>query len=856
MDWDKIDNAPERLGQSVKNCFSNYSKIRQDLEEKRIVSKAGLFNVELNDDYVLLCWALYLSNLFDCTEFSGIKEFAQNFQNVLEPIQTEDLRTEGLFLALQISAISPDPNISQDQLSQKRAALMLAWSNSHNASITDDRLSFWTQKDSDAYAQVVELEFEHPNAPKYEEMLIEPLARAWLNKGDQIDRLASRLKKWLLPTYSVNSPENRDYEDFEGHQIPIQKYDPQVQLSAAALSILSQRPKPQFLETLARCHETLARYESLDKNIGVLMRWGYTENVLENLSSLAERAQGDDELLLNGLYGLATNLNIVDLPMSLQRPLSEEDREWNAYIEEWNRSSLINRIRNQEQLLTGDSPEVNANRNYYGLDRLAIRKDLDGLCDEDQGEINRILHHVSTSTEPKLSRDLLPWIAKYAPENYSKFACDFKIDALNPEYPAYVLGQIQELVFEQIDCERITEAILEMKEGLVQENDSSRQRARLITDILLFSASGDKLIDWFKFLASHESLRKSIFTETLQVLLNKLLPESVVRFVQQKLKISQSSSFDNQFPLNIESEKITEEDFWWWIYLCICDNDENVGTWALENLKRRKSNVHSITFHSLCKATRDSNRFLSEVFTDENVRKHLFLKKGRFFTTPIYEGENSYSYEDLVSVLPQEIVGSYLCSPQRRADLSRWGKELMERLCSILQGPRVDFDYDREMRFRVNPKVLQTWAEQHTEEFSQLANKYFIKLSESPWYRQELRNFTNAIFCLLLRFQPDKARQYYHQWNMENSTTQYKATNFLHQLWQVKQCNSLKHHQFRRELLEACLNDEEIMFMSVIVYSLGRQGRVMEFGDEEVFSESLCEGTQSGCFDFTMVWDL
>ena len=604
--------------------------------------------------------------------------------------------------------------------------------------------------------------------------------------------------------------------------------------------------RPQFLETLARCHETLARYESPDKNIGVLMRWGYTENVLENLRPLAERTQGDDELLLNGLYGLAANLNMVDLPMSLQRPLSEEDRERNAYIEEWNRNSLINRIRNQEQLLIGDSPEVNANRNYYGLDRLAVRKDLDGLCDEDQGEISRILHHVSTSTEPKLSRDLLPWIAKYAPENYSKFACDFKIDALNPEYPAYVLGQIQELVFEQIDCERITEAILETKEGLVQEDDSSRQRARLIIEILLFSASGDKLIDWFKFLASHESLRKSIFTETLQVLLNKLLPEPVVKFVQQKLKISQSSSFDNQFPSNIESEKITEEDFWWWIYLCICDNDENVGTWALENLKRRKSNVHSITFHSLCKATRDSNRFLSEVFTDENVRKHLFLKKGRFFTTPIYEGENSYSYEDLVSVLPQEIVGSYLCSPQRRADLSQWGKELMERLCSILQGPRVDFDYDREMRFRVNPKVLQTWAEQHTEEFSQLANKYFIKLSESPWYRQELRNFTNAIFCLLLRFQPDKARQYYYQWNMENSTTQYKATNFLHQLWQVKQCNSLKHHQFRRELLEACLNDEEIMFMSVIALAWGGKEELWNLVTQEYLESDYAKERNLG----------
>ena len=93
-------------------------------------------------------------------------------------------------------------------------------------------------------------------------MLIEPLAKTWLNKKNDLNRLASRLKKWLLPTHSVNSPENRKYTDFKGHPIPMKKYDPQIQLSAAAISILSQRPKREFLETLARCYELLEGYEA------------------------------------------------------------------------------------------------------------------------------------------------------------------------------------------------------------------------------------------------------------------------------------------------------------------------------------------------------------------------------------------------------------------------------------------------------------------------------------------------------------------------------------------------------------------------------------------------------------------
>ena len=710
--WDKIDAAPERLGQLLKGCFSDYSKIRRDLEEQRIVSKAGLFDAKLSADYVLLCWTLYLSHLFDNTKSTRIEDLLEHFQQELEPILSEDLRTEALFAALQLSAIFPNTDLAQEQLSQKRAALMLAWFNSHNARITDGRLSFWASKDTDAYAQVIEVEFNRHNAPKYEEMLIEPLAKTWQDEKGQLDRLASRLKKWLLPTHSVNSPENREYTDFKGNQIPKKNYDPQVQLSAAALSILSQNPKPEFLETLARCYEILEGYESPDQNIGILMRWGYTEKALDDLYSLAEQSPPDTQLL-KGVCRLVDCLR-VGLPPNLERALSKEDMEKRAFIEQYTPifNPFINDIRNQKRLLTGDSPEVNANRGYFGLDCLAVRKDLPAWCDEDQNEITKISHYISDNLERGVSKDLIPWIAKYTPESYRELSCNLKINALNPEYPPYRLSETQELVFEQTDCERITEAILEMKECLIQGDDSSRQRARLLTEILLFSAPGDKLIDWFKFLASHESLRKSIFTETLQVLLNKLLSEPVVRFVQQKLKTPRSPSLDNQFPSNIESEKITEEDFWWWIYLCISDDDENTITWTLENLKRRKSNLHSITFYSLYKATLDSNRFLSEVFIHKNVRKHLFLKDGRFFTTPIYNGENSYSYEDLVPVLPQEIVGSFLCSPKRRADLSRWGKELMELKYSILQGATVNFDYNREMRFLVNREVLRTWAEQ------------------------------------------------------------------------------------------------------------------------------------------------
>ena len=853
--WTNVNVGPETSVQLLEKYFPDYREVRHDLEEQRIAIEAGLLEVKLSENHIKLGWALYLANLFDCTEFTGIKDTSEGFQNALEPIPSEDLRTEALFVALQTSAISP-PDTSQDQLSQKRASLMLAWFHSHNAQITDERLLFWAEQDTDAYAQVVEFEFRHHNSPNYEDALIAPLAKTWLHKKGQLNRLASRLTKWLLPSDADSTTEVVDSVSSEEDPFPTMYYT-RNRLLAAALSILSQRPERQFLKTLARCYAILHSNANVDDNfnrgtrffeeIGKLMRWGYTEEVLGNLHWLAELAQ-PDELLLRGVYGLAEHLKKEHLPQLLQRPLSNKELETRAFVEQHNRrfKPYIDRIRNQERLLIGDSPA--ANGNYHGLDYLAVRTDLPDLHHEDIVEIKKILQDVSLNAKLGWSagatledfciENLLPWVAKDDPESYAELACSLKLNTLNQKWAQFKLGSIPGLIFKSEDRERITEAILGMKQRLVQDAQTDNSSSdtihltSLLTETLLFSASKEQLIDWFEFLASHESLRKSIFTPTLQVLFNELLPEPIVKLVQQKLEISQLSLVGNQSSSEIESEKITKEDFWCWIYLCISDNDESTITWAFENLKRRKSDLRTITFYFLDKARLDSNRFLSEIFTDKEVRKHLFLKDGRFFSPPVYEGENSYAYEDLVSELPQEIVGSYLCSPTRRADLSRWGKELMERMCSILQGDETNRDSAEKLRFTVNREVLQTWATYNTTDFSQLAIEYLDLLSKSGWYCRGSYHFLDNILCLLLRFQPTTAMRYYRQSKAKGGTTIFWAyggvETLLAQLWKVEYCNSSEHRQLRRELLEGCLNDEEIMFMTLAA--------LMGKGEEELWN--------------------
>ena len=849
----------------LEKYFPDYHKVRHDLEEQRIAIEAGLFEVKLSEDHIKLGWALYLANLFGCTEFTGIKDAAEGFQSVLEPIPSEDLRTEALFVALQISDISP-PDISQDQLSQKRAALMLAWFNSHNAQITDERLSFWAEKDPDAYTQVVEFEFEHHNSPNYEEGLIEPLAKTWLNKKGDLNRLASRLTKWLLPTYADDTPEDIVYTHTEGQRSPREKDDIQFRLLDAALSILSQRPERQFLKILARCYATLhsntdfgdssnkrqRQFSRFYEDIGKLMRWGYTKEVLGDLHWLAELAQ-PDELLLRGVYGLAECLKKEHLPQLLQRPLSNKELETRAFVEQHNRrfKPYIDRIRNQERLLIGDSPA--ANGNYHGLDYLAVRTDLPDLPHEDIVEIKKILQDVSVTAKLGSSvgatledfciENLLPWVAKYDPESYAELACHLKLNTLNQKWAQFKLRSIHGLVFKPEDNVRITEAILGMKQRLVQDaqTDNSSSDAihltSLLTETLLFSASEEQLIDWFEFLALHELLRKSICDELLSYLLEELLPKSIVELAQQKLETLDLGTADDQSMSNEGPEKLPEQEYWRVLYAFGTQTDEELVTWALKELKLRKSDLTTGTFVLMLSALSDPKRFLDEILNSKEIRKHLFHENSRRSIVRIYKGKDVPSYETLVPLVPPEIVGSFLCSPDRSDDLSRWGRELITRMCSILQGTVEDSNSVEKRRFEVNREVLRIWAEQNTTDFLQLAEEYLNELSKFPRYSQELSHFTDDIRCLLLRFQPDKAKLHYHQWNTESFKTVYRThygvETSLAQLWQVEHCNSPEYCQLRRKLLEECLNDEDIMFMTLAALAEGGRDELWSLVNDE-----------------------
>ena len=265
----------------------------------------------------------------------------------------------------------------------------------------------------------------------------------------------------------------------------------------------------------------------------------------------------------------------------------------------------------------------------------------------------------------------------------------------------------------------------------------------------------------------------------------------------------------------------------------------------MDELKRREPNAAG-TFPLLCLALSEPHQFLVHAATDERLHRHLFAENSWLFKVPIYEGNDAPPEKTLKS-LPPEIVGSFLCSPDRRTAFSRWGRDLLKNPSSILQGPEGIPNLVAASRFTINRDVLRIWAEQHLDEFLEVAEPF---LSQQPLPQGVLIDLTDAVLCLLLRFNPELAMKYYRLWEAENARTvyhtYYRVPTFLAQLWRVKECNLPAHRQFRRSLLEETPNDYNIMCMTLAALAEGGGDELWQLATQEYLASSTAKERNLG----------
>jgi hypothetical protein len=333
-------DAKQGIAQDLLNrCFGGkYAEIRHYLKEVRILKDAGTFEATLNPAHTILGKALFLRELSRGLANNSVSEISDRLKRELEPLAGEDGTTEALFVALQLSAIQ-DTN-GTPMVTKQRAALLHAWLFSHNSDATDERLGFWAEHDISAYATLTETFFENMYEGDAQLFVVKPLAAGWKKGENQAEMLKQYLKRWLLLVWSNECSNTLQYE-YKGHRLPVASTRQQVRLTAIALSIISLRPDNGLLADLALCHATDSLsweilktpdgkehkypFKSVENNIGILMRWSYTEAIMPELEKLANQ-NSKDELMLKGLQWLAKILRTVNIPTVLQLP--PDTRQW------------------------------------------------------------------------------------------------------------------------------------------------------------------------------------------------------------------------------------------------------------------------------------------------------------------------------------------------------------------------------------------------------------------------------------------------------------------------------------------------------------------------------------------------
>ena len=350
----------------------------------------------------------------------------------LEPLAEEDGGTEAIFVALQLTTMPCD--ISPSFLSQQRAALLYSWIFSHNSNASRERLEFWCRYDIEAYAQFVAAFFERLYSGNSQDFVVAPMARLWKEGGTQAIVLASHLREWLLLVWFTGC--GRDRLSHQGHQLPIAKTADQVRLSSLAVSLLSLRPERAFLSDLAlsiatdeltwrqaqdqRCH-----FKCISENIGILMRWHYTEHVLAELEQLALRS-ATDELMINGLRRLTRLLLTVEVPTALRLPPYQRP---NLYFG----TPAIELLRNRHRVF--ESPRTELFPNEHDFSHLAVRDDLPPLSESDTNAVRAAVAtiseknslHASTSRsfEDLQMEALWPWFARFFPVDLLNSSADY-----------------------------------------------------------------------------------------------------------------------------------------------------------------------------------------------------------------------------------------------------------------------------------------------------------------------------------------------------------------------------------------------------------------------------------------------
>jgi len=453
--------------EQISASFSgNYETVLVALEELRLADKAHQMRTRVSADCNVLGLALLIRERLRLPSKSSVRAEADEFCRFLEPLSEADERTQALFVALQLTAQSPQDGIAD--IVHKRAALLLAWGTSHNAKVTPDKLRFWAGFDTLAYASFVETVFEEPLSESAFRLMLMPLTARFRENVQMQQALQPILRKWLLLTWPDSETAITGEVEREGQRLPVASTQPQLKLTLAAIAIISANPSVEMLPDLALSRATLKHavytrmlpkrptpeserephtmpLKSMESNFGALMRFGYTESVLPDLQRLAQ-VHAAAPSILRGLQELTASLWLVSTPPDLQLPALKPRFIWKGV-------PAVQLLRERRRLYPERKDESHVQEN--DISHLTIRDDLPEMLLEDQALLRSQAELALESPElASRGRSMTQidyawersaaWLAKANPSRFLTLTSCFREKAFNWPEPLRALLLVED----------------------------------------------------------------------------------------------------------------------------------------------------------------------------------------------------------------------------------------------------------------------------------------------------------------------------------------------------------------------------------------------------------------------------
>ncbi len=495
------------------------------------------------------------------------------------------------------------------------------------------RLEFWAEEDLPAYAATVEELFASYLSGLQDTDLMLPIARRWQRDGASNPGLVEWLSRWLQLVYPCERSEDTAEEAAVRARYPRTNRHPQLRLTYAAISAISLRPERTMLPALAHCVASARLCEvtpiingkphpnwlkSPYENLGILLRWGFTETVIPELAELATSSTDD---LREGYVTLAELTCQVKLPQALHRTAEQSRWTFKPDTPERALTTLRNWLAKPASERDPHAPRL------WHLDLFAVYE-----CVElKPTETSELIGHLATtlaaavkSAEAAAAHDidamwnaLFPWVARFAScEAISSLAADywgFVIHCDNPAGAA-ISAPLVPLPADQIDqLAALVETRIATRIGRANF-DSVVTRA---CKIVFLSGTEVQIIRWLE-LGIHTPC--GLGAEAWEIL---PVPRMLEKIATPRLAEMVWARFEKETTALDAGVGNRASIYWLKIYVYCVTGDEVVATYALDQLRTLPTeHPWVISFIRIVVRSRAS-RLLDAVLEQPELRRHL-----------------------------------------------------------------------------------------------------------------------------------------------------------------------------------------------------------------------------------------